>query len=68
MCLPWCGGGTGIYETVSSGGGYVTVPDSAYMDACITTVESGWEKAKQIGWPIMIKAGEGGGRKRNPKG
>jgi acetyl-CoA carboxylase/biotin carboxylase 1 len=63
MCLPWRGSGTGIHETVTSDGGYVTVPDNAYMHACIVNMESELEKAKQIGRPIMIKASEGGGAK-----
>jgi acetyl-CoA carboxylase/biotin carboxylase 1 len=53
--------GTGIHGTVTSDGRYVTVPDNAYMDVCITSVESGLEKAEQIDKPIMIKASEGGG-------
>jgi len=55
--------GTGISETVLSGAGFVTVPDHAYKAACVTSVEEGLERAEQIGWPIMIKASEGGGGK-----
>ena len=55
--------GTGIKDTTLSDAGFVTVPDQAYMDACVTTVEAGLEKAEQIGWPVMIKASEGGGGK-----
>jgi len=55
--------GTGITDTVLSDAGYVTVPDKAYMDACVTSVEDGLKKAEQIGWPVMIKASEGGGGK-----
>lgn len=59
--MPWSG--TGISKTVLSEAGYVTVPEDAYADACVTTVEEGLERAEQIGWPVMIKASEGGGGK-----
>ncbi|KIJ65157.1 hypothetical protein HYDPIDRAFT_89293 [Hydnomerulius pinastri MD-312] len=55
--------GTGISDTVLSEQGFVTVPDKAYKDACVTSVEEGLVKAEQIGWPVMIKASEGGGGK-----
>jgi acetyl-CoA carboxylase / biotin carboxylase 1 len=59
--MPWSG--SGITETVLSEAGYVTVPDKAYAEACVTSVEEGLSKAEQIGWPVMIKASEGGGGK-----
>ncbi|KAF6761596.1 acetyl CoA carboxylase [Ephemerocybe angulata] len=49
--------GTGIQDTVLSEGGY------AYQDACVTTVEEGLKRSEQIGYPVMIKASEGGGGK-----
>ncbi|KAI0321613.1 acetyl CoA carboxylase [Amylostereum chailletii] len=55
--------GSGISDTILSDAGFVTVPDKAYQDACVTTVEEGLVKAEQIGWPVMIKASEGGGGK-----
>jgi acetyl-CoA carboxylase/biotin carboxylase 1 len=55
--------GTGITETTLSDAGFVTVPDHAYKSACVMNVEEGLERAEQIGWPIMIKASEGGGGK-----
>jgi len=55
--------GTGVNDTTLSEQGFVTVPDKAYRDACVTSVEEGLEKAEQIGWPVMIKASEGGGGK-----
>jgi acetyl-CoA carboxylase/biotin carboxylase 1 len=59
--MPWSG--SGIKDTVLSESGYVTVPDKAYADACVTTVEEGLRKAEEIGLPVMIKASEGGGGK-----
>jgi acetyl-CoA carboxylase/biotin carboxylase 1 len=55
--------GTGISETVLSDAGFVTVPEQAYNAACVTSVDEGLERAEQIGWPVMIKASEGGGGK-----
>lgn len=59
--MPWSG--TGITETTLSDKGFVTVADDVYKKACVTSVEEGLERAKQIGYPVMIKASEGGGGK-----
>ncbi|KAG8961417.1 acetyl-coenzyme-A carboxylase [Tulasnella sp. 419] len=55
--------GTGIDETQLSEQGFVTVPDEVYQKACVTSVEEGLARAEAIGWPVMIKASEGGGGK-----
>ena len=60
-CMAWSG--SGILDTVLSEQGFVTVPDKAYRDACVTNVEEGIAKAATIGYPVMIKASEGGGGK-----
>lgn len=60
-CMAWSG--TGISDTMLSPQGFVTVPDKAYDDACVHNWEEGLERAEKIGFPIMIKASEGGGGK-----
>ena len=55
--------GSGISDTVLSEQGFVTVSDDVYQAACVTSVKEGLAKAEQIGWPVMIKASEGGGGK-----
>ncbi len=60
-CMPWSG--TGIKETMMSEQGFLTVSDDVYQKACIHTAEEGLEKAEKIGFPVMIKASEGGGGK-----
>ena len=59
--MPWSG--TGITDTILSDQGYVIVADDVYQKACVTSVEEGLERAQQIGFPVMIKASEGGGGK-----
>jgi acetyl-CoA carboxylase/biotin carboxylase 1 len=41
----------------------VTVPDDIYQRACVSDVQTALEAAEKIGYPIMIKASEGGGGK-----
>ena len=60
-CLPWSG--SGITETVLSAGGYLTVEDDVYSRACVHSAAEGLEVAQRIGFPVMIKASEGGGGK-----
>lgn len=59
--MPWSG--TGIKDTVLSDAGFVTVPEKAYADACVKSIQEGLRRAEEIGWPVMIKASEGGGGK-----
>ena len=41
----------------------LTVPQDVYKKGCTADVDEGLESAKQIGFPVMIKASEGGGGK-----
>ncbi|KAI9477730.1 MAG: acetyl-CoA carboxylase [Benjaminiella poitrasii] len=55
--------GDGITDTVKDEEDHVVVPDSAYKKACVNTAEEGLAAAEKIGFPVMIKASEGGGGK-----
>jgi acetyl-CoA carboxylase/biotin carboxylase 1 len=60
-CIPWSG--TGVDQVEVNEDGIVTVEDSIYMKGCVQSWQEGLEKAEQIGFPVMIKASEGGGGK-----
>lgn len=61
-CIPWSG--TGVDEVqVDPSTNLVSVSDEVYAKGCCTSPEDGLEKARQIGFPVMIKASEGGGGK-----
>jgi len=60
-CIPWSG--TGVDAVDVDKNGIVTVADDVYAKGCVTSWQEGLEKAKAIGFPVMIKASEGGGGK-----
>ncbi|KAK3114646.1 acetyl-coenzyme-A carboxylase, partial [Teratosphaeriaceae sp. CCFEE 6253] len=60
-CIPWSG--TGVDQVLVGENGIVTVEDEVYAKGCVTSVAEGLEAAKKIGFPIMVKASEGGGGK-----
>ena len=60
-CIPWSG--TGVDEVVRGENGIVTVSDRVYDKGCVHSVEEGLEAARKIGFPVMVKASEGGGGK-----
>ncbi|CAK9435969.1 uncharacterized protein LODBEIA_P05660 [Lodderomyces beijingensis] len=61
-CIPWSG--TGVDEVeVDSETNLVSVSEHVYAKCCCTGPEDGLIKARQIGFPVMIKASEGGGGK-----
>ncbi|KAB8301664.1 hypothetical protein EYC80_003499 [Monilinia laxa] len=60
-CIPWSG--TGVDKVEVNEEGIVTVEDEVYMKGCVQSWEEGLQKAQEIGFPVMIKASEGGGGK-----
>lgn len=61
-CIPWSG--TGVEEVeVDETTNLVSVSDDVYAKGTCTGPKDGLEKAKKIGFPVMIKASEGGGGK-----
>lgn len=61
-CIPWSG--TGVREVkIDEETNLVSVSDAVYAKGCCTSPEDGLAKAKEIGFPVMIKASEGGGGK-----
>ncbi|KAI5794170.1 acetyl-CoA carboxylase-like protein [Pyronema domesticum] len=60
-CIPWSG--TGVNQVEVGEDGLVTVADDIYQQGCTKTAEEALAKARSIGFPIMIKASEGGGGK-----
>ncbi|AEO68716.1 8fb0fc73-c984-488e-985e-a91be0c08ac7 [Thermothielavioides terrestris] len=60
-CIPWSG--SGVSEVNVDENGIVTVPEHVYLKGCVSSWEEGLQKAKEIGFPVMVKASEGGGGK-----
>ncbi|KKY14001.1 putative acetyl- carboxylase [Diplodia seriata] len=60
-CIPWSG--TGVDQVIVDDVGIVTVPEDIYDQGCTHSPEEGLEKARSIGFPVMVKASEGGGGK-----
>ena len=60
-CIPWSG--EGVDEVVLDEDGIVTVADHIYDKGCTHNPQEGLEMARKIGFPVMVKASEGGGGK-----
>ena len=60
-CIPWSG--EGVNKVLVDDVGIVTVEDDVYDKGCTHNAKEGLEKARKIGFPIMVKASEGGGGK-----
>ncbi|THZ98158.1 acetyl-CoA carboxylase acc1 [Aureobasidium pullulans] len=60
-CIPWSGEGVDQVEVDANN--IVTVRDDIYDKGCVHSAEEGLVAAKKIGFPVMVKASEGGGGK-----
>nr|XP_004227021.2 LOW QUALITY PROTEIN: acetyl-CoA carboxylase-like [Ciona intestinalis] len=73
--LPWSGSGLTVdytsqpnqanneQEDTTATFTPIVVPDDIYMQGCVQGVENALQAAQRIGYPVMIKASEGGGGK-----
>ena len=59
-CVEWSGTGVAI-ETAADGS--ISVSDDVFASACVESAADALRAAEKIGYPIMIKASEGGGGK-----
>ncbi|KAF0496183.1 acetyl-CoA carboxylase [Gigaspora margarita] len=55
--------GSGISKTEFDENGHVMVPDDVFERACVRNADDGLNRSTKIGFPVMIKASEGGGGK-----
>ena len=60
-CIPWSG--EGVDQVSVDADGIVTVEDDIYAKGCTSSPQEGLEAARKIGFPVMVKASEGGGGK-----
>ncbi|XP_074966292.1 acetyl-CoA carboxylase 2 isoform X3 [Phalacrocorax aristotelis] len=63
--LPWSGSGLVAQwsEEDQKNQQMISIPLETYAQGCVKDVEEGLEVAKRIGYPLMVKAAEGGGGK-----
>ncbi|AWP07055.1 putative acetyl-CoA carboxylase-like [Scophthalmus maximus] len=63
--LPWSGSGLRVdwTEEDQGGGNVICVPPEVYTKGCVHDVDDGLAGAERIGYPVVIKASEGGGGK-----
>uniref|UniRef100_A0A1A8EMY5 acetyl-CoA carboxylase n=1 Tax=Nothobranchius korthausae TaxID=1143690 RepID=A0A1A8EMY5_9TELE len=62
--LPWSGAGLTIdWSENNQKKKIINVPQELYEQGCIQDVEDGLKAAEKIGYPVMLKASEGGGGK-----
>nr|BAA25799.1 acetyl-CoA carboxylase [Rattus norvegicus] len=63
--LPWSGSGLTVEWTEDSQhqGKCISVTEDVYEQGCVRDVDEGLQAAEKVGFPLMIKASEGGGGK-----
>ncbi|TMS03613.1 Acetyl-CoA carboxylase 2 [Larimichthys crocea] len=63
--LPWSGSGLRVDWTEEDQklGNVISVPSEIYANGCVRDVDDGLAGAERIGYPVVIKASEGGGGK-----
>ncbi|XP_043240119.1 acetyl-CoA carboxylase-like isoform X2 [Amphibalanus amphitrite] len=63
--MPWSGSGLKAQYNEKDGGshGSLRISSELYKAGCVSSEEQGLEAARRIGFPVMIKASEGGGGK-----
>ncbi|TKS78771.1 Acetyl-CoA carboxylase 2 [Collichthys lucidus] len=63
--LPWSGSGLRVDWTEEDQklGNVISVPSEIYANGCVRDVDDGLAGAEKIGYPVVIKASEGGGGK-----
>ncbi|KAG5269143.1 hypothetical protein AALO_G00198740 [Alosa alosa] len=62
--LPWSGTGLTVeWSESDQKNKVITVPSDLYEQACVPDVEEGLKAAEKVGYPVMVKASEGGGGK-----
>ncbi|XP_028850871.1 acetyl-CoA carboxylase 2 isoform X3 [Denticeps clupeoides] len=63
--LPWSGSGLKVEQAEEDHrlGHVISVPPDLYVKGCVRDVDEGLMAAERIGYPVVIKASEGGGGK-----
>ena len=59
-CISWSGSGVNVEKKAD---GSMDIDDETFLKCCVTSAEQALEVAEKVGYPIMIKASEGGGGK-----
>ncbi|XP_053473645.1 acetyl-CoA carboxylase 1 isoform X3 [Ictalurus furcatus] len=62
--LPWSGTGLTVeWSEADQKRRIINVPSELYEQGCVQDVEAGLKAAEKVGYPVMVKASEGGGGK-----
>lgn len=62
--MAWNGSGLQVdCAEAEASGSVLKIPDDIYRKGCVANLQEGLEASERIGYPVMIKASEGGGGK-----